>query len=181
MCSNWQLNLVQTAGFGLRSFFNFRTSAGRGGSPGRLAPFGFRAAHPWGLGYCPGFTGSVQGAGGRGTATGEPPQMGTSGSQRRGFRRTRAGAGRWGAGCGGSGRRFGAPSGPFRCPGSSGVVWRASKTRWNPLERHRGGAGLVTATYQPSVREDIRANALDPPRTQNPGLESPLTQGVWCR
>jgi hypothetical protein len=35
----------------------------------------------------------VQGAGGRGAATGEPPQMGTSGSQRRGFRRTRAGAG----------------------------------------------------------------------------------------
>jgi hypothetical protein len=38
--------------------------------------------------------------------------------------------GGWGAGCGGSGRRFGAPSGPFRCLGSSGVlVWS--------LESHR--------------------------------------------
>jgi hypothetical protein len=39
-------------------------------------------------------------------------------------------------------------------------------------------AGLVTSTYRPSVREDIRANALDPPRIQNPGLKSPLTQGA---
>jgi hypothetical protein len=48
---------------------------------------------------------SVRGSGRRGPGrrhTGEPPQMGTSGSQRRGFRRTRAGAGGvpavWGVG-----------------------------------------------------------------------------------
>jgi hypothetical protein len=43
--------------------------------------------------HCDKGVSGVQGAGGRGAATGEPPQMGTSGSQRRGFRRTRAGAG----------------------------------------------------------------------------------------
>jgi hypothetical protein len=36
-----------------------------------------------------------------------------------------------------------------------------------------GGAGLVTTMYRPSVPKDIRANALDPSRTQNPGLKSP--------
>jgi hypothetical protein len=43
--------------------------------------------------HCDRGVSGAQGAGGRGAATGEPPQMGTSGSQRRGFRRTRAGAG----------------------------------------------------------------------------------------
>jgi hypothetical protein len=60
----------------------------------RTVPFGFLPAGMRGTGYRGRRWDSVQGAGGRGTATGEPPpQMGTSGSQRRGFRRTRAGAG----------------------------------------------------------------------------------------
>lgn len=37
---------------------------------------------------------------------------------------------------------------------------------------------MVTTTYRPSVREDIRANALDPPRIQNPGLKLCLMPGV---
>jgi hypothetical protein len=37
--------------------------------------------------------------------------------------------GGWGTGCGGSGRRFGAPSGPFHCLGASGVVWIATEIR----------------------------------------------------
>jgi hypothetical protein len=46
-----------------------------------------------GAGVRPEYRDGARGAGGRGAATGEPPQMGTSGSQRRGFRRTQAGAG----------------------------------------------------------------------------------------
>ena len=93
ICSNCEKELADLS-YGLWGFFNiFRNSAGRGESFWRLVPFGARAAPPRGLGYCPKLPGSVQGAGGRGAATGEPPQMGTSGSQRRGFRRTRAGAG----------------------------------------------------------------------------------------
>jgi hypothetical protein len=77
----------------LRVFCNFRTSAGRGPCLWRPVPFGARPGHPWGLGVCHRFSDRTQGAGGRGTATGDPPQMGTSGSQRRAFRRTRAEAG----------------------------------------------------------------------------------------
>jgi hypothetical protein len=122
ICSNWELKLGESVKKLWFFLNNFRNSAGRGGSFGRLVPFGARAAPSRGLGYCPKLPGSVQGAGGWGTAAGEPPQMGTSGSQRRGFRRTRAGAGGGVPAVGGSGRRFGAPSGPFRCLGSSGVV-----------------------------------------------------------
>ena len=80
--------------FELWGFFNiFRNSAGRGESFWRLVRLGLGTVRTRGLGYCPKLPDSVQGAGGQGAATGEPPQMGTSGSQRRGFRRTRAGAG----------------------------------------------------------------------------------------
>ena len=93
ICSNW-LNKLLNLSYGLWGFFNiFRSSAGRGVNLGRLVPLGLVPGGTRGLGYCPRFTDSVQGAGGQGAATGEPPQMGTSGSQRRGFRRTRAGAG----------------------------------------------------------------------------------------
>jgi hypothetical protein len=97
--------------------------------------------------------------------------MGTSGPQRRGFRRTRAGAG----GVLAVGGRGGvlvaqvARSAVLALRGWSGEPQKFVETRWN--ERHRGGAGLVPTTYRPSVREDIRANALDPPRSQNPVLK----------
>jgi hypothetical protein len=62
----------------------------------------------------------VQGAGAA------PPQMGARESQRRGFRRTRAGAGGAPA-VRGRGGAIGTPSGPLRCLDSSGVVWRATE------------------------------------------------------
>jgi hypothetical protein len=106
--------------------FYFSTSAARGQSLGRAVRLGLVPGARRGPGYCPRFTASVQGAGGRGTATGEPPQMGTSGSQRRGFRRARAGA----DGVPAVGGRGGVlVPGPFRCLGSSGVVWRATQIR----------------------------------------------------
>ena len=93
MCSNWENKLLNLS-YGLWGFFNiFRNSAGRGPCLWRPAPPGARAAPPRGLGHCHRYSDWAWGAGGRGAATGEPPQMGTSGSQRRGFRRTRAGAG----------------------------------------------------------------------------------------
>jgi hypothetical protein len=94
MCSNWE-NELGDLSFKLWGLFNnFRNSAGRGESFWRLVPLGFRPGRTRGLEYCQKLWDSVQGAGGRGAAiTGEPPQIGTSGSQRRGFRRTRAGAG----------------------------------------------------------------------------------------
>jgi hypothetical protein len=82
--------------------------------------------------------------------------------------------GGWGSGCGGGvGAAFWCPKWPVplsRLFGGGLESHRNPLKSGNPLERHRGGAGLVTATYRPSVREDIRANALDPPRTQNPVL-----------
>jgi hypothetical protein len=55
----------------------------------------------------------VQGAGGRGATPGEPSQMGTSGSQRRGFRRTQHELGRVGCRlCGGVGAAFWCPKWP---------------------------------------------------------------------
>ena len=93
MCSNWENKLLNLS-YGLWGFFNiFRSSAGRGKSSWRLVPLGFLPGGMRGLGYCQELWDWAWVAGGRGAATGEPPQMGTSGSQRRGFRRTRAGAG----------------------------------------------------------------------------------------
>ena len=82
----------------------------------------------------------VQGAGGRGAATGEPPQMGTSGSQRRGFRRTRAGAG----GVPAVGGRGGvlvpqvARSAVSALRGWSGEPQKSVEIRWNGIGVVRG-------------------------------------------
>jgi hypothetical protein len=50
--------------------------------------------------------------------------------------------GGWGAGCGGSGRRFGAPSGPFSAVsalrGWSGVPQKSVEIRWNGIGVVRG-------------------------------------------
>jgi hypothetical protein len=93
MCSNWEKELAESDEM-LWGFFNiFRSSAGRNESFGRPVWLDLVPGGTGGPGYRPKLPDSVQGAGGRGAATGEPPQMGTSGSQRRGFRRTRAGVG----------------------------------------------------------------------------------------
>jgi hypothetical protein len=116
--------------------------------------------------HCDKGVSGVQGAGGRGAATGDPPQMGTSGSQRRGFRRTRAGAG----GVPAVGGRAGgvlvpqvARSAVSALRGWSGEPQKSVEIRWN-------GIGVVRGWSPPRTGQvcDIRANALDPPRTQNP-------------
>ena len=84
----------------------------------------------------------AQGAGGRGAATGEPPQMGTSGSQRRGFRRTRA-AGRvgcrllWGV-RGGVLVPQVASSAVSALRGWSGEPQKSVEIRWNGIGVVRG-------------------------------------------
>jgi hypothetical protein len=65
-------------------------------------------------GYCHIGSGEVQGAGGRGTATEEPPPDGHQWvPKRRGFCRTRTSRGGWGTGCGwGVGAAFWCPKWP---------------------------------------------------------------------
>ena len=93
MCSNCEKELADLS-YGLWGlFYIFRSSAGRWPSLWRPVPLGLDTVGMRGLGHCRKGCDWAWGAGGRGAATGEPPQMGTSGSQRRGFRRTRAGAG----------------------------------------------------------------------------------------
>jgi hypothetical protein len=77
----------------------------------------------------------------------------------------------------GVGAAFWCPKWPVPLSRLFGGGLESHRNPLNPLERHRGGAGLVTTTYRPSVREDIRANALDPPRIQNSGLKLRLMPG----
>jgi hypothetical protein len=168
MCSNWKNELAESAEMLWGFFYNFRNSAGRGQPLSRAVPLGLAAVGTRGLVHCD------RGERVRGSGRRQPGRR-HRGAPPDGHQWVPApwlpphtSRGGWGAGCGGSGRRFGAPSGPFRCLGSSGVVWRATKIRWNPLERHRSGAGLVTATYRPSVREDIPYPRKRPGSTPNP-------------
>jgi hypothetical protein len=164
MCSNCEKKLAESVEMLWFFFNNFRNSAGRGQPLSRTVPLGLA---PAGVLVergalcidCDRGESGAQGAGGRGAATGEPPRwapVGPSAVVSAAHEPVRVGCRLlWGVGA------------AFWCP------------KWPvPLSRHRGGAGLVTATYRPSVREDIRANALDPPRIQNLGLKSPLTQGA---
>jgi hypothetical protein len=100
---------------------SFHSSAGRGLCLWRPVPLGLVPGGAGGLRHCHRYSDRTQGAGGRGAATGEPPPDGHQWVPAPWFP-PHTSRGEWGAGCGGSGRRFGAPSGPFRCLGSSGVV-----------------------------------------------------------
>jgi hypothetical protein len=139
--------------------FYVANSAGRGGSQGRSVPSVFRPGRMRGHGVCPGDPSSVQGAGGRGTATGEPPQMGTSGqwvpapwfpphTSPRGA--GRVGCRLWGVG---AAFWFWCPRCPVRPALRTSVFGgcleshsqKPVETRWDGI-KHQGGTGLVTAT-----------------------------------
>jgi hypothetical protein len=142
-------------------------------------PGSFISKGPWGLVFGRPIRGALKTARNKATGLGapaagppppgSPPQMGTSGSQRRGFRRTRAGAGGVPATVGGWGGVL-VPqvsrSAFSNLRGWSGEPQKPVEIRWNGIGVGCG-VGLVTAMYRPSVREDIRANAL-PPRIQIP-------------
>jgi hypothetical protein len=143
ICSNWDLKLGDLS-LGLWGFFNnFRSSASRGPCLWRLVPLGLATSH------C--------GKGGGGVL----PQTKRQGPGRRRPGRRPRGAppdghqwvpapwfpphtsrGEWGTGCGGSGRRFGAPSGPFRCLGSPGGGLESNRNPLKPVGTASGWCGI---------------------------------------
>jgi hypothetical protein len=174
ICSNWEPKLGESAEM-LWGFFNiFRNSAGRGESFWRLVPFDFSLVEWGALGIARNF-GTGLGAPAAGAPPpGSPPQMDTSGSQRRVVSAAHGRCG-WGipAVCG-VGAAFWCPKWPVPL---SRLFGGGLESHRNPLKSVGTASRWCEVghrhTHRPSVREDIRANALGPPRTQNPGLKSP--------
>jgi hypothetical protein len=175
ICSNCGINSLFKLGIRKGSVFYETNSVACEIRKSRVVPTAFSRCERGGPGARALWRSCFWGAGGRGAATGEPHQTGTSGSQRRvvsaAHEPGRVGCRLWGVGA-----AFWCPKWPVPL---SQLFGGGLESHINPLKSVGTASGWCrvghTATYRPGVREDIRANTLDPPRTQNSGLKSPLT------